>query len=305
VRRIALVAAMSVVHAITAVAPASAGGSHLMPVRDRYEVGETATLVGYTSGGQLGWLPDGPFYAYLVAGDATLWSDHRLPIDNVALGPLSVEAKGRTLRASISFPVPDHLVPGLYTVTYCSDPCTTGLGDLIGGLLAVGVDPPRQLQREWPLDDPEIANLAADAILSGPNYRVTAGDVQAGRFVRPPSPGPVSGQTLALDERPAPPPTDPQVHVSPLATPVLQGPVAQPTERALPGESPDYRPLGMVLVLMTSVIAIGAMGLRRARFRSVESNRVHEGAGTMASDPCQAERSHEGCEDIGICVVPR
>lgn len=137
-----------------------------------------ATLVGYTSGGQLGWVEDGPFFAYLVAGDITLWAEHRLPTDHVALGPLSIQARGRALRVSISFPVPHHLAAGLYTVTYCNDPCTTGLGDLIGGSVAVGVDPPREVQREWFLDEPEIANLADDAILTGPGYGVTAADVR-------------------------------------------------------------------------------------------------------------------------------
>lgn len=178
VRRTALAAAVFVVHALSAVAPATAGGSWLSPVRDRYEPGEVATLVGYTSGGQLGWVQDGPFFAYLVVGDITLWAEHRLPTDHVALGPLSIQSRGRALRVSISFPVPHHLAAGLYTVTYCNDPCTTGLGDLIGGSVAVGVDPPREVQRGWYLDDPEIANLADDAVLTGPGYDVTAADVR-------------------------------------------------------------------------------------------------------------------------------
>lgn len=174
----ALAAAVFVVHALGSVAPASAGGSYLAPVRDRYEPGDVATLIGYTAGGQLGWVQDGPFYAYLVAGDITLWAERRLPTDHVALGPLSIAERGRGLRVSISFPVPPHLAAGLYTVTYCNDPCTTGLGDLIGGSVAVGVDPAREVQREWSLDDPEIANLADDAILTGPDLAVTAADVR-------------------------------------------------------------------------------------------------------------------------------
>ena len=174
-----LAAAVFVMQILVAVAPATAGGSHLAPVRDRYERGEVATLVGYTSGGQLGWIQDGPFFAYLAAGDVTLWASRRLPPDAAALGPLSVQARGRTLRVSVSFPVPEHLAAGVYTVTYCNDPCTTGLGDLIGGSVAVGVDPPTRVQREWPPDDPEIANLADDALLSGPGYRVTAAEVRA------------------------------------------------------------------------------------------------------------------------------
>lgn len=119
-----LAAAVLAVHALIAAAPATAGGSHLSPVRDRYERGEVATLVGYTSGGQLGWIQDGPFHAYLVAGDVAFWADRRLPLDAVALGPLSLQARGRTLRVSISFPVPEHLAAGVYTVTYCKRPAS-------------------------------------------------------------------------------------------------------------------------------------------------------------------------------------
>lgn len=198
-RRIALAAAVFLVHALSAVAPATAGGSWLSPVRDRYEPGEVATLVGYTSGGQLGWVEDGPFFAYLVAGDFTLSAERRLPTDHVALGPLSVQARGQTLRVSISFPVPHHLAAGLYSVTYCNNPCVTGLGDLIGGSVAVGVDPPWDLQRGWDLDDPEIANLADDAILIGPGYSVTAADVRGhGEGAEEPPLGIVLALTMVL-----------------------------------------------------------------------------------------------------------
>lgn len=284
-RRVTLAAAMFVVHALTAVTPATAGGSHLSPVRDRYELGEVATLVGYTSGGQLGWLQDGPFYAYLVAGDVTLWSDHRLPVDNVALGPLSVQTRGRTLRVSISFLVPDHLAAGLYNVTYCNDPCTTGLGDLIGGSLAVGVDPPTEVQRAWPLDDPEIANLADDAILTGPGDGVSAADVRAGRAVEPPGWGPGMGQARAPDERPAPPQAARQ-EVPSLVTTMLPDPVATATRPDPPGESRDHRPSGILLVLTVSVIAAGVVaGLHRCRARRPESAHGPTGAGATANDP--------------------
>jgi hypothetical protein len=262
----ALAAAMFVVHALSAVAPATAGGSWLSPVRDRYEPGEVATLVGYTSGGQLGWVQDGPFFAYLVAGDLTLWAEHRLPTDHVALGPLSIQARGRTLRVSISFPVPGHLVAGLYTVTYCNDPCTTGLGDLIGGSVALGVDPPRKVQRAWDLDDPEIANLADDAVLAGPGDSVTAADVRAGRAVAP-AQRPSAGQPLGPDERPAPPPVaELQADVPPVVT---AAPAAAPLP-AVPDQSKG-RPLGILLVLATVLLAGGAASLHRRRRASRQS----------------------------------
>ena len=262
-----------------------------------------ATLVGYTSGGQFGWVQDGPFYAYLVADETTLWADHRLPIDHVPLGPLSVQPRGRTLRVSISFPVPNHLTPGLYTVTYCNDPCTTGLGDLIGGLMAIGVDPLRQLQREWFLDDPEIANLAADAIITGPGYRVTAGDVQAGRVVEPPAAGSGLGQAPAPDDRPAPPRAEPAPQV---VTTVPAEPVATAAGTDLPPEGRNDRPLGTLLVPTISLIAIGAvMGLKRYRSWRLESDYAPTGAGAMPSDITDSERSRGRGVDVGAGVGPR
>jgi hypothetical protein len=269
---------MFVVHALAAVAPAAAGGSHMSPVRDRYEPGDVATLVGYTSGGQLGWIQDGPFYAYLVAGDVTLWSDRRLPLDHVGLGPLTVQARGRALRVSITFPVPDHFAPGLYTVTYCNDPCTSGLGDLIGGSVAVSVDPPRTIQREWPVDEPEIANLAADAILTGPGDRVTAADVRAGRAVEPPARKPGVGQPIA-PERPTPPQVDRPAEVPAVVTTVLPEAAAQRTSPSRPGEGRDDRSWASLLMLTMAVVAlVGAAGIQRSRARRLETRHASTGA---------------------------
>ena len=107
------------------------------------------TLAGEVSPGQLGWVEDGPFFAYLrvdpraVAADparSTSWP--AIHETDLPLGPLTVIDNGpaRLLDVSITVEVPAGLEPGIYDVVYCNDPCTTGLGDLIGGLLFVGVD---------------------------------------------------------------------------------------------------------------------------------------------------------------------
>ena len=265
VRRMAAIVVVLVALATATAVPAGAGGTHMSPVKDRYEPGEVATLVGYTSGGQLGWVQDGPFYAYLVAGEAYLWSDHRLPAGSVPLGPLSLEKKGRTLRVSLSFPVPHDLAPGLYTVTYCNDPCTTGLGDLLGGSLAVSVDPPWTVQREWPLDDPEIANLADDAVLTGPGDAVTAGDVRAGRLAPPPGRrGPGSAPPLGPSERPAPPWAEPRLPVAPATSAAVPAPADEVAAPARPVDSGDPQWAVALVLLVVSVVAGGAW-LRRGR----------------------------------------
>jgi hypothetical protein len=144
-------------------APARAGGSWFEPAQDRYEPGDTATLVGYTGGGALGWVEDGPFHGFLRPAqppqpdDAPYVAPGAHP-DDLALGPVEVVETGRggwlTLRASITFTLPSTLAPGRYDFLYCNDPCTTGLGDLIGGEVYVGVDPPAPLHRTWPPDEP-------------------------------------------------------------------------------------------------------------------------------------------------------
>jgi hypothetical protein len=169
IRVLAALAATAV--ALVALAPpAAAGGSWLDPVLDTYRPGETATLVGYVGAGQQGWVDDGPFPAYLRTQppssqpDAASETDYVPPgaaPGDVPLGPLSVVETGRKgwleLRISISFLVPADLEPGSYEVVYCSADCTTGIGDLIGGWVWVGVAPGFPISRGWPADDPAWA----------------------------------------------------------------------------------------------------------------------------------------------------
>ena len=189
--------------------PVSAGGNWFDPVKDRYEPGEEVTLVGYTGGGLYGWVDDGPFFGFLMnsteAGDID-FDGMRLP-----LGEIELEETGRSgylsLRASIKFLLPEDLEPGLYWFDYCNTDCSERLGDLIGGLIYVGIDPDYPISREWPLDDPEVANLAAVALLSGPGFNYTAGEIQDGSievgtnglaiYVRPASTTVPSNQTTS------------------------------------------------------------------------------------------------------------
>lgn len=135
------------VSSIVAMAPAVAGGSWLEPERDRYEPGEMATLSGYVGPGQLGWIEDGPFSAWLrtrnAASTGDSWPNAGTHPGDIPLGPLRIEETGqrgyRSLRVSISFTIPAHLAPGAYEVVYCNEGCKTGIGDLIGGTVWVGI----------------------------------------------------------------------------------------------------------------------------------------------------------------------
>lgn len=130
--------------------PASAGGSWIHPLEDRYEPGDPAVLQGGFGPGQLGWIEDGPFYAFLRVDPAAVeaaapegWP--YIDPSDLLLGELQIEPGGSwEMMATVEFVVPD-VEPGLYDVVYCNDPCTDGIGDLIGGTVSIGQDPPRPL----------------------------------------------------------------------------------------------------------------------------------------------------------------
>jgi hypothetical protein len=160
-------------------------------VQERYEPGDEVTLVGYVIGdGSLGSADDGPFFAYLRPTSTVSDGADGLPelapftprATDITLGAIDLAATGKggylEYRAAIRFTLPRDLTPGRYPVVYCNADCTKGIGDLIGGWVNVGVDPLHPLFREWPTDEPEIANLAPDAVLSGPGWQRTAEEVR-------------------------------------------------------------------------------------------------------------------------------
>jgi len=150
---------------IISIAPAGAGGSWLDPSWVRVEVGDRIELSGSVSHGQLGWINDGPFYAYLqgetygqvIAGGAGGGST------DVPLGELTINSQSNHLVVSIEFTLEDDVPPGEYWIVICNDPCTTGLGDLIGGVLYVGVDPP-PVEEEVTAVSPEPRGISASSI---------------------------------------------------------------------------------------------------------------------------------------------
>jgi hypothetical protein len=176
--------------------PAGAGGSWLSPVEDRYEPGEQATIVGYAEGPEStsGTLAGAPYFGYLRVDptdayrgmgedDAhTTWPFIH-PTD-VRLGPVIIERAATEgwagWRIALDFAVPKDLTPGAYEVVICNDPCTQGFGDVIGATVFVGVDPATPIVREWPFDEPAIEQLEDDALVAGPGYTLTAGQIRQG-----------------------------------------------------------------------------------------------------------------------------
>ena len=206
-----LVAAVLLTALVAGVSPAGAGGGRLSPVQESYEPGDVATMVGYTGGPALAALPTVPVYAYLRPGSE---GGDPEPLDtDVPLGRLVLEETSHrgflALRASITFEVPEDLDAGEYVVWFCDDPCTRApVGDLVASPLAIGVEPARPVARAWAFDEPEIANLAPDALIVGPDFQATADDVRAGRVSPPPEPPPPA-PTTAPAPAPDPPPPPP------------------------------------------------------------------------------------------------
>ncbi len=196
--------------------PAAAGGSSWFDsALDRYEAGQTVTMVGYTGGGQLGWIDDGPFFGYLRVDPAA--SDQYLKAEggelsplltptDLPLGPLTLQLTGRggylSLRAAITFTLPAQLAPGSYGFLYCNDPCTTGLGDLIGGSVWVGADPHYPVARDWPSDDPALDGASASVPLPAPPPTTTAPLTTAPSTSPPTSPAPTTPASAAQDRTP-------------------------------------------------------------------------------------------------------
>lgn len=202
--------------------PAAAGGGDwLLPVRDRYEPGETAVMVGYTGAvadALPGGVDDGPYYGHLRADPAASGPDgpgtwpYVHPTD-VPLGPTTVTETGRhdqfAVRLSITFAVPADLAPGRYEVFVCDDPCTTSLGLLTGGTLNVGVEPLEPIDRQWLIDDPAVGQLDGGDLVAGiPVARIRAGHVGTpwydARAADPPPTAPpaTTGPTTSATEAP-------------------------------------------------------------------------------------------------------
>ena len=129
---------------LTISSAAAAGGSWLEPTGVPVEPGESISLSGDVSTGQLGWVEDGPYFAYLHGDEyGTIISEGLGGLEtDVPLGRLEINASGNRAQVSIEFVLPNDTPNGEYWVTACNTPCRTGFGDLIGSTLFVGTDPP-------------------------------------------------------------------------------------------------------------------------------------------------------------------
>ena len=172
VRFVALVVAM-----VVAVAPvASAGGSWMRTPDESVEPGEMVEFVGYVGADNAN---EGPWYAYLNTGESV-----------VSLGAVTVASTGLggylSHRVYLAFTVPSNLSNGSYQIRVqngaeYSDDQRVYLGDLIGAVVEVGL-PTSNRHFEWPADEPLVASLPPDALLTGPGWEITAGEIRQGLY---------------------------------------------------------------------------------------------------------------------------
>lgn len=105
------------------------------------DVVESSTSVSWGHNSDLGTPGDGPYFIYLGGIDTEPGMMSAIPDDVLLVGVVEVHlsphrsADGSMIgpnHAIARFEIPD--VPaGLYQILHCNDPCTTTLGDVIGG----------------------------------------------------------------------------------------------------------------------------------------------------------------------------
>jgi hypothetical protein len=168
-----------VVAIVVATSPtASAGGTSMRTPDEFVEPGEVVEFVAYVGAENA---DEGPWNAYLDTGEAV-----------VALGPVTIEATGLggylSYRVYLKFTVPATLEPGGYWVSVQNESEFTDqqrvfLGDLIGAVVEVGYIGIPQFFG-WPLDEPLVELLPSDAVLIGPDWEITAGEVRSGIYLK-------------------------------------------------------------------------------------------------------------------------
>lgn len=233
VTRTLAVATVAAAMLMTQGPPAGAGGGDwVYPARDRYEAGQTVTMIGYGSGVDEALRAEGPFYAWLRADPAAVEADDLVvprpwpsvhPTD-LRMAAVLVEDVGppaepepfvRDQRLSVTFDLPPGLPDRAYEVFFCNDPCTYALGNFVAEALHVGVDPGYPIVRDWRLEDPAIRWLGHDALLQLPSGEpITAAQVRAGAVPESAAPAPpaptAASPAPAADPAPAAPASEPR-----------------------------------------------------------------------------------------------
>jgi hypothetical protein len=176
-RRLAFGLALAIPLFVTNPLSVSAGGSWMETTKDSYEEGDKVIAVGYVAAG----LAEGEYLiAYLVIPGQASEESQRLEV-----GRASVEPSGLlgylSNRVYVEFTIPEIPEPGIYDLAVRRSDGEFH-GDLIGATLHIGVVPDYPKSVEWPLDEPLIAELPEEAMISGPGFSVSVSDLRKGIY---------------------------------------------------------------------------------------------------------------------------
>lgn len=135
--------AFTAVLLLAATAPVFAGGAvwHFEGYHQPGDFVESTTAVAWDHNSELGTPEDGPFLIYLAASEDGPTDSPVIPEDALLVGIVEVHegpytgSDGESYgphHAVARFEIPD-VAPGTYQIFHCNDPCTTTLGDIVGG----------------------------------------------------------------------------------------------------------------------------------------------------------------------------
>lgn len=184
-----LLTAIAAAFMLISLSPAFAGGTWLNPSWERVEAGDPVGLSGFVAHGQLSWIEEGPFFAYLN-GDAygQIVAENAGGTEtDVPLGELTATTKSGGVRVSIDFTLPTETPPGEYRVFVCNKPCTTGLGDLAGGVIYVGIDPPSLEKEVTSIDSGELTLSGTSLIVADDDTPALARHMSLAPYPRRPA----------------------------------------------------------------------------------------------------------------------
>ncbi len=135
---------LSTLAAVLALATSARAGGAVWEFEGYHRPGDvvvSTTAVAWSHSSRLGNPDDGPYLIYLAPASTEIdnWPD--LPEESMLVGIVEVH-DGPYTHADGSLYGPDHAVarfeipavaPGIYQIFHCNDPCTSTLGDLVGG----------------------------------------------------------------------------------------------------------------------------------------------------------------------------
>ena len=120
------------------------GGAYIALDGTHYEPGSAAVATAYVSvpKGKQGLLEHGPFYAYVLQGNAQIREGEPIPDGAVRVGTFTIERERPTqFELAVEFTVPE-LDGDFYSVQMCNDPCTlSGLREPLYGSISIVATP--------------------------------------------------------------------------------------------------------------------------------------------------------------------